>query len=62
MKRKIGAILMVLSLAVSLTACGGGEETTISGMVVGVEDTVISLVQMDGQMEFGGVGNFPAMK
>ena len=58
MKRKIAAILMVLALAVSLTACGGGEETTVSGMVVGVEDTVISLVQMDGQMEFGGA-RFP---
>ena len=56
MNRKIIAILLVLALAVSLTACGGGEETTVSGMVVSVDGTVISLMEMDGQM---GGGRFP---
>ena len=47
MKRKCIAILMILALALSLGACGGGEETTLSGMVVSVDGTVISLVEMD---------------
>ena len=56
MNRKIIAILLVLELAISLTACGGGEETTVSGMVVSVDGTIISLMEMDGQM---GGGRFP---
>ena len=60
MNRKLTAILLVLALIVSLAACGGGEETTVSGMVMGVDGTVISLIQMDGQMEGGfGGGRFP---
>ena len=46
MKRKIIAILMVFALAASLVACGEEEETTITGMVVSVDGTVISLVEM----------------
>ena len=56
MYHKLIAILLGLALAVSLTACGSGEETTVSGMVVSVDGTVISLMEMDGQM--GGV-RFP---
>ena len=48
MKQKILAMLLALMLAASLAACGGGEETTLSGMVVSVEGTVISLTEMDG--------------
>lgn len=47
MKRKIIAIMMTLVLAVTLAACGGGEETTLTGMVVSVDGTVISLAEMD---------------
>ena len=47
MKRKFIAILMTLALAISLVACGGDEETTLTGMVVSVDGTVISLVEMD---------------
>lgn len=47
MKRKFIAILMTIALAVTLAACGGGEETTLTGMVVSVDGTVISLVEMD---------------
>ena len=46
MKRKIAAILIVLAMVLALTACGG-KETTLTGMVVSVDGTVISLVQMD---------------
>ena len=60
MNRKLTAIFLVLALTVSLAACGGGEETTVSGMVMGVDGTVISLIQMDGQMQGGfGGGRFP---
>ena len=56
MKQKMFAILMVLVLAVTLVACGGGgEETTLTGMVVSVEGTVIKLVEMSGSdMDFSG--------
>ena len=60
MNRKLTAIFLVLALTVSLAACGGGEETTVFGMVMGVDGTVISLIQMDGQMQGGfGGGRFP---
>ena len=49
MKRKIAAILIVLAMALALVACGG-EETTLTGMVVSVDGTVVSLVEMDDEM------------
>ena len=53
-------MIAILALILTLTACSGGEETTVTGMVVSVEGTVISLVQMDGRMEGGfGGGRFP---
>ena len=39
------ALAMVFAMILTLTACGG-EETTVSGMVVGVNGTVISLIQV----------------
>ena len=60
MNHKLTAIFLVLALTVSLAACGGGEETTVSGIVMGVDGTVISLIQMDSQMQGGfGGGRFP---
>ena len=50
MKRKSIAIFLAVALAVTLTACGGGEETTLTGMVVSVEGTVVTLMEMDGEM------------
>ena len=47
MKRKIIAILMMFALAASLAACGQEEEITMTGMVVSIDGTVISLVEMD---------------
>ena len=51
MNRKIIALLLALVLALSLAACGGEEETTLTGMVVSVDGTVVSLVEMSGSME-----------
>ena len=64
MIRKMIAVLMALVLAASLAACGGNEETTLTGMVVSVDGTVISLMEMDtanmGDMEFAE-GERPTM-
>ena len=71
MTRKILAILLTLALAASLVGCGG-EETTVTGMVVSVEGTVIQLMETSGDMgnrgqdgqrpegmeNFQGFGNF----
>lgn len=46
--RKLFVILLVLTLAVATVACGGGEETTLTGMVVSVEGTVVSVVENGG--------------
>ena len=53
--RKIIAFVLVCLMALSFAACGAGEETTVTGMVISVEGTKISLVEMDGNM-FGGRG------
>ena len=50
MKRRMIAVVLALALALALTACGGGEETTLTGMVTAVEGTVVSVMEMDGQM------------
>ena len=47
MKQKFVVMMMVVALALTLVACGAGEETTLTGMVVSVDGTVISLVEMD---------------
>ena len=54
MKRKLTAILMAFVLAVTLAACGEEEETTVTGMVVSVDGTVIALVEMDTANMGGG--------
>ena len=59
MIQKITAFLIVLVMAMPLAACGGGEETTITGMVVSIDGTTISLMEMDsdnmgGRDFFGG--------
>ena len=61
MIRKIGAVLISLLLLLSLAACGDEEETTISGMVVSVEGSIISLAEMNVEdMEFS-FENMPQM-
>ena len=47
MKQKMIAILVAFVMAISLAACGAGEETTLTGMVVSVDGSVISLMEMD---------------
>lgn len=64
MKKKLVAILLTFVLTISLVACGAGEETTLTGMVVSVDGTVISLMEMDtgnmGGNDFAG-GERPEM-
>ena len=54
MKQKFAAAAAALVMAVSLTACGAGEETTLTGMVVSVNGTEISLMEMDTANMGGG--------
>ena len=64
MKKKLVAILVAFVMTISLAACGAGEETTLTGIVVSVDGTVISLVEMDasnmGGKDFAG-GERPEM-
>lgn len=57
MRKDVFTVVLVLVLAVLLTACGAGEETTISGMVVSVNGTVVSLMETDGSMGGMSFGN-----
>lgn len=50
MMRKILAVLAVAVLVLTMTACGAEKETTVTGMVTAVDGTVISLMEMDGDM------------
>ena len=56
MKKKLVAIFVALVMTIFLAACGAEEETTLTGRVVSVDGTVISLVEMDegsmGSMNF----------
>ena len=56
MMKKWIAMLAVVAMMLTLTACGGGEETTVTGMVMSVDGTVVSLMDMGG---FGGRGEMP---
>lgn len=65
MMRKMITMVLALVLAVSLAACGSEEmkETTLTGMVVSVDGTVVSLMETDGtmaDMDFSG-GERPQM-
>lgn len=59
MKQKLVAALAAFVLTITLSACGAGKETTLTGMVVGLDGTVISLMEMDtgnvGGKDFAGV-------
>ena len=56
MKQKFLAMFIAFAMILSLAACGAGEETTMTGMVVSVNGTTVSLVEMDaenmGSMDF----------
>ena len=58
MIKRIFAIFLALILSVSIVACGEGEETTITGMVVSVDGTKISLMEMDSANRGPGNGQF----
>lgn len=54
--KKLIAVLLVLTMALTMAACGEEKETTLTGMVVSVEGTTVSLIEMDatklGSMDF----------
>ena len=64
MKVKFSAIILAVIMIFTLSACGAGEETTLSGMIVSVEGSVLSVAEMDlndmEEMDFGG-GEMPQM-
>lgn len=47
MKQKLVAILIACVMTLFLAACGAEEETTLTGIVVSVDGTTISLMEMD---------------
>lgn len=64
--KKLMTTICVLAMVLSLAACGngGGEETTVTGMVVSLDGTTLTLMETDGTMDFsqmqmpGNMGNF----
>ena len=59
--KKLMTMICVLALVLSLAACGGkGEETTVTGMVVSLDGTTLTLMENDGTMDFSQMpmGNF----
>ena len=60
MKNKTIALLCVLALALAMAGCGSGEETTMTGMVVSVDGTVITLVEMDSLEDMDFTDQRPA--
>ena len=64
--KKLMTMICVLALVLSLAACGngGGEETSVTGMVVSLDGTKLTLMETDGtinlsQMQMpGNMGNF----
>ncbi len=47
MKHRLWLGVCALALILASVGCGKGEETTVSGMVVSVEGTVVSIMDMD---------------
>ena len=47
MKHRLWLGACALALILASVGCGKGEETTVSGMVVSVEGTVVSIMDMD---------------
>ena len=57
MKQKIAAILLVFAMVLTMAACSSGEETTLTGMVISVNGTVVSIMETDGTMGSWGDRN-----
>lgn len=47
MKQKFVTIFVAFVLTIFLSACGAGKETTLTGIVISVNGTEISLMEMD---------------
>lgn len=50
MIRKILAVCLALAVMACFTACGEDEQTSLTGMVVSVNGTVLSIIEMDSNM------------
>ena len=61
MTKKLTALICILALGLCITACKNEEaqETTLTGMVVSVDGTVISLREMEASGEGRGNGERP---
>ena len=59
MKRTLPIIIALLIVMLCFCGCDSGKETTVTGMVMSVEGTVISLVEMDSAQENGGQNRPP---
>lgn len=62
MKHKIVLLLSTLILVITMGACGKEEETTLTGMVMSIDGTKISLREMDSQMQMGDMPDMPSGK
>ena len=63
MMKKITAICIILALTMCFAAWGETKETTLTGMVVSVDGTTISLMEMSGDMaDMGNRGNQDASR
>lgn len=63
MKKRILLVLCALLLVLTMTACGSNKETTLTGMVVSVEGTTVSLMEFsEDMMERPAEGEMPDME
>lgn len=60
MKNKILLLLLAMVLTLTMTGCGSSKETTMTGMVVSVDGTIVSLLQFGGEMSMGDMPQIPA--
>ena len=50
MKCKLVLLLLGISAVLCMSSCGKAEETTLTGMVISIDGTVVSLQEFDSEM------------